>query len=179
MPRVKLVISYFVCFLILALHIQCKDNNKENNTDVQVNSNTTQRITAKDISQIKYTEYVLSDLAKEKTNDWLKFNLLSTEIKNLKNGDLSFFTDDKTILQGFVDGLISETPELLNVSSIMVRISVVKTAMYKLEETSTLTQTGQQPIFNNIEDLLLAYNHLLLQINKRVEKESRHIEKPQ
>ena len=179
MPRVKLVFSYFVCLLILALHIQCKDNNKENNTDVQTNSNETQRITTKDISQIKYTEYVLSDLAKEKTNDWLKFNLLSTEIKNLKNGDLSFFTDDKTILQGFVDGLISETPELLNVSSIMVRISIVKTAMYQLEETSTLTQTGQQPIFNNIEDLLLAYNHLLLQINKRVEKESRHIEKPQ
>jgi len=179
MPRVKLVFSYSVCLLILALHIQCKDNNKENNTDVQTNSNETQRITTKDISQIKYTEYALSDLAKEKTNDWLKFNLLSTEIKNLKNGDLSFFTDDKTILQGFVDGLISETPELLNVSSIMVRISVVKTAMYKLEETSTLTQTGQQPIFNNIEDLLLAYNHLLLQINKRVEKESRHIEKPQ
>jgi len=179
MPRVKLVISYFVCFLILALHIQCKDNNKENNTDVQANSNTTQRITAKDISQIKYTEYVLSDLAKEKTNDWLKFNLLSTEIKNLKDGDLSFFTDDKTILQGFVDGLISETPELLNVSSIMVRVSVVKTAMYKLEETSTLTHTSNQAILNNIEDLLLAYNHLLLQINKRVEKESRHIEKPQ
>ena len=179
MRRVKLVFLNFVCLLILALHIQCKDINKENNTDVLTNSNTTQKITAKDIAQIKYTEYVLSDLAEEKIDYWLNFKILSTEINNLKKGDLSFFIDDKTITQGFINGLISETPELLNVTSIAVRISVIKTAIHKLEGAASFKNTTKQPVLNNIKDLLLAYNHLILQINKRVEKESRSIEKPQ
>lgn len=179
MQRVKIVFSYFVGLLIIALHIQCKDIKTENDIDAQTKNISNNKITANDISQIKYTEYVLSNLSEKRTNDWLKFKLLSTEIDDLKKGDLSFFVDDKTILTGFIDGLISETPELLNVPSIMVRISVIKTAIFKLEESYSLLSTDKRHILNNIEDLLLAHNHLLLQINKRVEKESRNIEKPQ
>ena len=179
MRKFKSVYIYIVYLLILAVHLQCKGINEENNTDTQTNNTATQKVTANDIAQIKYTEYVLSDLAQKRTNDWFTFKLLTTEIENLKKGNLSFFIDDITILKGFVDELINETPELLTVSSIMVRISVIKTAIYKLEDTSTSTNIDKQPILNNIEDLLLAYNHLLLQINKRVEKESRNIKKPQ
>lgn len=179
MCKVKAIVTNIVCLLILAIHFQCKGADEENKADAQENTTITQKITSKDISQIKYTEYALSDLAKEKTSDWIKFNLLSTEIENLKKGDYSFFVDDKTILKGFIDGLISETPELLKVSSIMVRISVIETALYKLEETSSFSNMDNQTVLNNIEDLLIAHNHLLLQINKRAERESRQIVKPQ
>jgi hypothetical protein len=167
-----------VCLLFLVIQIQCKGTEKENISDTQANDIASHQITIKDISQIKYTEYALSDLAKKETNNWISFNLLSTEIENLKKGNYSFFVDDKTILISFIDGLISEVPELLNTASILVRIAVIKTAIYKLEESSTFKNVGKQPILKNIEDLLLAHNHLLLQINKRIEKESRHIEKP-
>ena len=178
MRKVKSVYKYIIGLLVLVVFLQCEGNDKENDIEIQVNNTTTQKITANDISQIKYTEYALSDLAEKSTDDWLKFKLLSTQIINLKNGNLSFFVDDKTILESFVDGLISEIPELLNESSILVRISVIKTALYKLDESYAFSSPDKQPIIDNIKDLLLAYNHLLLQINKRVEKESRTIAKP-
>ena len=70
MRKFKSVYIYIVYLLILAVHLQCKGINEENNTDTQTNNTATQKVTANDIAQIKYTEYVLSDLAQKRTNDW-------------------------------------------------------------------------------------------------------------
>ena len=176
MRNIKFVFSIVAYLLILTTHFGCNDVNNE---AAQVNGATAQKITEKDISQIKYTEYVLSDLAEIETKDWLKFQELKTHIENLKRGDTSFFKDDKTIMQSFITDLNNETPQHLAVSPITVRLSVLKTIMKKLEETLSLKTNSKSTVINNINDLIIAYNNLILQINKTVEKESRQIEKPQ
>ena len=179
MYKVKLTFPHIICLFILAFNTQCKNTNDSNNIDIQNNDTETHKVTAKDIEQIKYTEYVISDLAEEKTKDWLKFQVLLTHIESLKKGNLSFFKDDKTIMQSFITDLNNEIPEALNATAIIVRLSVIETTMFKLNEISNIKAIANQDILDNIKELLIAHNNLILQINKKVEKDSRNIEKPQ
>ena len=117
-------------------------------------------------------------MAESKTKDWLKFQELLSQIEVLKGGNTSFFKDDKIILKGFINDLKSEVPESLNEISITVRISVLETTLYKLDEALNLKGLSKQNILNNIKDVLIAHNNIILQINKKLEKESQNISKP-
>ena len=71
-----------------------------------------------------------------------------------------------------------QIPESLNRSSIIVRLSVLETTMYKFDETINLQSSSKETIIKDIENLLLAYNNFVYQINKVIEKESYNIIKP-
>ena len=178
MFKSKLAPSFIACSLLLALNIQCKKNSDENPNDTTITTPQSQAITAKDFEQMQYTEYALSDLAETKTKNWLKFQNLGTHIEHLQKGDYYFFKEDKTILKGFITDLIKETPKTLNTSAIIVRLSVIETTAYKLEEVSNIKTISKQILLNSISDVLIAYNNLIFQINKKVEKDARSIEKP-
>lgn len=179
MSKVKLVFQYIICLFVLALHLQCKNTKDTNDLSLSNNSTETHEITSTDINAIKYTEYVLSDLAEQKTKDWLKFQNLRDHIEVLKKGDISFFKDDKTIIQGFIADLKNEIPDSLDAPSITVRLKVLETTMYKLDETLNIRSLSKQSVLNNIKEVLIAHNNLILQINKKIEKESQKIVKPQ
>lgn len=136
------------------------------------------KITAKDIQKLNYTEYVLSDLAKVKTQNWIKFQELSSQIEILKKGELSFFQDDKTLLETFLSDLKSEIPSELNIPSILVRLNVLDTTVHKLEGISELGNLNKDTVLNYIKDLLVAYTNLIFQINKKLEKDAQKIIKP-
>ena len=171
----------FILLAILLLNIQCKNTEDTSNSSLTKEEKTATeytKITPQDIKGIKYTEYVLSDLAKKEVANWTKFKDLDIEIENLKNGTLSFFKDDKTILQALITDIKNEVPESLNSSSIIVRISVLETAMYKVDETLNLQSSTKEAVVEDIERLLLAYNNCIYQINKVIEKASQNIIKP-
>ena len=138
-----------------------------------------QKITEKDISDLKYTEYVLSDMAEIATKDWLKFGELNNQIELLKTADLSFFADDITLLEGFLNDLESEIPETLGETSILVRLSALKTALYKFEGSASLQRESKEAVMQSILDVLVAHSNLIFQINKKLEKDAQNIEKPQ
>jgi Zn-finger protein len=178
MHKVKLVCQYIFCLFVFALQLQCnnaKDVNGENLIDNIAKSH---KITSENINQIKYTEYVLSDLADVETKDWQKFQNLLDQIEILKKGDVAFVKDDKAILQSFITDLKNEIPESLNATSITVRLTVLETTLFKLNEILNLQNVTKQSILSNIKEVLIAYNNLVLQINKKVEKESQKIVKP-
>jgi len=179
MHKVNLVFQYIICLSVLALHLQCTNAKDVNSVELIDNNGELDKITSKDISQIKYTEYVLSDLAVQKTKDWQKFQNLLDQIEVLKKGDISFFKDDKAILQSFITDLKNEIPESLKATSIIVRLTVLETTLFKLDEILNLQNVTKQSILDNIKDVLIAHNNLILQINKKVEKESQKIIKPQ
>ena len=135
-------------------------------------------ITANDISKIKFTEYALSKITQNKTINWQKFNELSNKIELLRTGDLSFFRDDKAILEGFIADLRNEIPESLNTQSILVRLTVIETVFLKLEGLASLKTAKKEKILMAIKDVLLSYTNLIFQMNKKFEKESQKIEKP-
>jgi len=178
MFKSKLVSSFIACSLLLGLNLQCKKNIDENPIDKNITAPQSLSITVKDFEQIQYTEYALSDLAEAKAKNWLKFQNLGTHIEQLKKGDFYFFKEDKAILKGFMTDLIKETPTTLYSSAIIVRLSVVETTAYKLEEVSNIKTISKQVLLKSIADILIAYNNLVFQINKKVEKDSRSIEKP-
>jgi hypothetical protein len=136
------------------------------------------KITAQDIKKLNYTEYALSDLAESKTQDWLKFQELSTQIEVLKKGDLSFFQNDKTLLKTFLSDLKSEIPLQLSDPSILVRLNVLETTAFKLEGITKLGNLDKTTILNYIKDVLVSYTSIVFQINKKIEKDSQNIIKP-
>ena len=135
-------------------------------------------ITANDISKIKFTEYALSKITQNKTINWQIFNELSNKIELLRTGDLSFFRDDKAILEGFIADLRNEIPESLNTQSILVRLTVIETVFLKLEGLTSLKTAKKEKLLMAIKDVLLSYTNLIFQMNKKFEKESQKIEKP-
>ena len=178
MSKLHFIFFRFFLLVLLVITIQCKKTEDTQLTKNQETSTEFTKIASQDIKDIKFTEYALSDLAKKEVANWTKFKDLDVEIENLKNGSISFFKDDKTILQGLIADLNNEIPESLNRSSIIVRLSVLETTMYKFDETINLQSSSKETIIKDIENLLLAYNNFVYQINKVIEKESYNIIKP-
>ena len=87
--------------------------------------------------------------------------------------------DDITLLNGFMNDMISEVPERLNESSILVRLVALKTTMYKLEGSANLARETKEALLKSIEDVLIAHTNLIFQINKKLEKDAQNITKPQ
>ncbi|MBT8258178.1 MAG: hypothetical protein KJO49_06870 [Bacteroidia bacterium] len=170
----------FLFIMACLLLMGCPSEEETSSTDetpLQEKSN--KKVTAKDIAAIRYTDYALSDTAEEVTRDWLKFHELSKEIELLKEGDLSFFKDDITLLNGFLNDMIAEIPERLDEPSIAVRMIALKTTIFKLEGSANLERESKEALLNSIKDVLIAHTNLVFQINKKLEKDAQNITKPQ
>ena len=136
------------------------------------------KISAKEIESIKYTEYALSDIATRVTQNWSKFDELETQIELLKKADLSFFDDENALLSTFFTDLKNEIPRELAQHTIQVRITVLETSCFKLEGINNLQKVNKDTKLKYIEDVLVSYSNLILQINKKLERDSQKIEKP-
>ena len=178
MSKLKFTFLYILCSLILFLNFNC-DNTTQSSEKIEQEVNTKEnKVSAKDISTIKYTEFALSSLSEKATENWLKFNELQEELIILKKGDLSFFKDDKTILESLITDLKNEIPENLNINSILVRLSVLETTLFKLEGISSFNNVSKELLLNSIKDVLIANSNIILQMNKKFEKDSQNIQKP-
>jgi len=136
------------------------------------------KITNKDIEALDYIEYVLSERSEQSTRDWLKFQELRKHIDDLKKGDLSFFKEEKTIIQEFTTELESQIPESLNDASINARLVALKTTIYKLHDDATLNNHDKKLLLISIKETLIAQISLIFQINKKFEKDGQQIKKP-
>ena len=158
--------------MVLFVVLGCKKNNASAEALSQSENSQAYKITSRDIDQLKYTDFALSDLADASTKDWLKFRELLSQIDILKKGDLSFFKDDKAILVSFITDLKNEIPEVVNTVSVVVRLSVLETVLFKLEGVSNLNNVNKDVLLKAVKEVLVAHSNLILQINKKFEKES-------
>ena len=164
---------YLLLSFLLLLNCKDKtsviDNNSETIEEI--------KITAKDIEELKYTDYALSNLSEKKSEDWLSLQELFNQIEILKKGDLAFFNDENELLTSFITDLKDQMPEEFNIPSIQARLSALETAIFKLEGINNLKNLDKETILNYIKEVLVAHSNLILQINKKFEKESQKIEK--
>ena len=172
---IKISILFLVILFISSCNTQTTNNS---NIIEEIETIDSSQITSRDITKLKYTDFALSNLTKSKTSNWQKFNELSNKIEVLKTGDLSFFRDDKAILEGFIADLKNEVPESLNTQAILVRLTVIETVFLKLEGLASLKTAKKEDLLIAIKDVLLSYTNLVFQMNKKFEKESQKIEKP-
>lgn len=178
MNKLKTLYLFKLSFIILFLNLSCNKTNPSNEKNLQEVISKEFKVSEKDINKIKFTEFALSDLTEKHTIDWLKFQELQKEINLLKKGDLSFFSDDSTILKSFINDLKTETPEALNIPAILVRLSVLEVSIFKLKSVTDLNNVEKEFLLNAIKEVLVANSNIILQMNKKFEKDSQKIEKP-
>lgn len=159
-----------LCILLF----NCKNVEETDQNDV-VDKNIDQNITAADISNLDFTEFILDPKAKKITDNWMIYNEFKDQVANIKAGDLSY--EQKTI-NDFFKGFKETVPDSLNTNAIIARITVIENSLYLIENISKLSTTTNEELMNSIKAYLIAASNLDFQINKVVEKESQQIEKP-
>lgn len=179
MTYIQNSIKISILFLVILFISSCNtQTTNDSNIFKEIETIDSSQITSRDITKLKYTDFALSNLTKSKTSNWQKFNELTDKIEILKTGDLSFFKDDKAILVGFLNDLKNEIPESLKTTAILVRLSVIETTFLKLEGLASLSSAKKEDLLIIIKDVLVSYSNLVFQMNKKFEKESQNIEKP-
>lgn len=165
---------------IILLTVVCSCQNK-NSTEERKNTETTttsQEISAKDINNLKYTEYVLDAEAKKILTDWQKFQELNIQLGYLKQGDLNFFKNQQEEVKTLFDSLKVKVPEPINIKPIVSRITVLETKSLKLHTNLTLPKIDKATKLESIKEVLVAHANLILQINKKIEYDANVYDRP-
>ena len=159
----------------------CLSCKKTTQTDTE-NSDTTNKsltITEKDMSKLKYLDFSIDDRVEPIVGSWQEFNQLGDIIESVKKGDLSYFkTDAKKNLKTLLRDIRETIPDTINKPAILARITVVETKLYKTESLSNLSTTKRQELLNTLKELLVSFSNLSFQLNKKIENDSRNVEKP-
>ncbi|WP_308991657.1 hypothetical protein QLS71_007470 [Mariniflexile litorale] len=143
-----------------------------------VKTNDSLEIKEKDISKIKYTDYILDTRTENLMISWEAYKQLSEVINNVKKADLSFFQNNNKEVKELLVNLKQNIPNDVDSSSILSRISALETKILKLESLVNLSTTSKKELLVNIQDLLIAFSNLNLQMNKKIENDNIIIEKP-
>ncbi len=111
-------------------------------------------------------------------SDWPNYHLLDTSIKNLENGDPTFFKQPiEDFNQVFLD-IKKNVPKVLNTNSILARVKVTETLARKLHELYSVEDTDLKEAEQTESNLIESHTNLIFQINKTREKEAQRITKP-
>lgn len=169
-------ITIILAVSLLVLFTSC--NNKANNSTEQVEKTDNQVIASQDIAKLKYTDYALDEKTNNALQDWAQYIQLEEVVNNVKTGDLSFFNDNKKAITLLLKEFKKDIPEAVNSPSILARILVFETKFFKLESLSNLSTTSKEELLETIKEFLVSFSNLNLQMNKKIEFDSRNIVKP-
>ena len=167
-----------IFFIMICAGYSCADNKSESSKSDLVSQDTL-KISKTDIEKLNFTEFILDPASDKKLAGWLKYRELEDRINELKNADLSFFKGDKKIVETLIQEFISTVPSNIDEESIRARILIVETMYLKLNNKVNLTTSTKSDIQKSITDLLEAFSNLNYQINKKFERDSQNIIKPQ
>lgn len=167
---------YVVAF-VLTLTFSCKQN-KEVSISNQLEMHDSQKITEKDLLKLSFTEFVLDPKTENIIKDWQEYYQLQDAVINAKKGDLIFFKDNKEGIKTVLKDLILNIPDAVNSDATAARILALETKIYKLESLSNLPTTSKGELIKTIKEFLESFSNFNFQMNKKIEKDSRIIEKP-
>lgn len=170
--------KYFFLLLSLFLILGCNSKSEPSTTDISEEEQDSQRITAKDVENLKYTDFTLSTEAKEAVMNWQRYQELIMQIEYLKKADFSFFSGKNELLNNFLKDLNADMPATVATPAIKERLIALETKLLKLHSTLKLSNTKKAEILAATKELLVATSNFHLQINKKFELESQIIEDP-
>ena len=166
-----------VILSFLFLFSACKKTQEDAVKD-EIEQNKSQEITEQDVSKLKYIEYALDSSTDETIQDWVEYGQIEEVVDNIKQGDLSFFNDNKKAIQLLLKDQKETLPEALNSESIIARILVLETKILKLESLANLSTTTKEELLETIKEFFVSFYTLSFQMNKKIEFDNRSIEKP-
>lgn len=171
----KFVVVVVVCMFTIIF--SCKEN-KEDGLTKNIDEKISQEITGKELSKLSFTEFVLDTKTENIVKDWQEYYQLQDAVINAKKGDLSFFKDNKEGIKLILRDLVLNIPDSVNSDATLARILALETKLYKLESLANLPTTSKQELTNTIKEFLESFSNFNFQMNKKIEKDSRLIEKP-
>lgn len=172
-------IVFITVSLLAVTSIGCEDETQQQEVAQAEEVNLEDdRITRKEIENLRYDDYGLSPDSQNAIQDWQKYNEMIIQTDNLKKNDLTFFTNESTLVRTFLTDLRTEMPQALKSNEISARLTVVQTAMLKLNSLLNLDNIEKEDKLKAIKDYLVAVSNLNLLINNKFEFEANNIEKP-
>ena len=171
----KNTILYPLLSLCMLIWVQsCKETPTE--TPNQPQSNEKAPIAA--VDTLKQNSPASNSIISSEFSEWRNYPILDEAIKNLKNGDSSFFkTPIEDINQLFLD-IKKSIPKALKTNGILARVKVSETLTLKLHELYNVENTDLKESDQTKIDLIESHKNLIYQINKMREKEAQSITKP-
>ncbi len=169
-------IKFLSIVSIFILISSCKKT--EENNPVNTVENTSQELSKNEISELDYLDFVLDEKTEQAIENWEEYYQIQDAITNVKEGDLVFFNEKETIKTLLTD-LRKNIPESVNTPATLARIQVLETKIYKLESLSNLSTTSKETLKSSIKEFLVSFSNLNFQMNKKLEKDSNNIQKPQ
>ena len=173
-------IKHLIFLLPLILSFNCGDDKSKTVTNEE-NSDTIQKleITQKAIEGLKFNDYILSEDAQQITIKWLDYQQLTTQIEFLKKLDFSFFKAEEVVMKTFISDLKKNIPEVINTNPINARLTVVETALLKLNNDLLIDNLPIEDKLQSIKALLEATSYLNDLINKKLEFDRTDVERPE
>jgi len=165
-----------ILFLVFLATSCMDDSTKKVETKLQQESE--EILNKGDIDGLKYIEFLPDQKVVKQISGWEKYSELDRLIIDVKNANFSFFRDNAEILNTFCEELISTIPKGMNTPQINSRVIVLQTKLFKLESVVGLSNVNKKQLLESVKELLIAFSNLNLQMNKKVEKESQNIRKP-
>ncbi len=168
----------FSFLLSLFLILACNTKKEETIPNVSDEEKNSEIITAKDIENLNFTDYILSPQAKEAVSNWQRYQELIMQVDYLKQADFSYFGGKNELLVSFLKDLEKDMPANVSNSATRERLIALETKLLKLHSTLKLKNSRKKEILSNVKEFLVAVSNLHLQINKKFELESQIIEDP-
>lgn len=168
--------KFLYCIILISIVFSCQKNN--NNDETNQLKAKSDEISAKDINNLKYTDYILDVEAKKLLIDWQQFQELNIQMDYLKQGDLNFFKNEQKDVKTLFDSLKVKIPEPINVKPIVSRLTVLETKSLKLQTNLNLANMEKATKLSSIKEVLVAHANLILQINKKIEYDANVYDRP-
>lgn len=164
--------------ILLVFFISCKETPEDKQLSIDIKKQQDQKIKKADLEKIEYIEYILDLKTDDVIKDWQEYYQIQEAVTKLKEANLKFFDDTEQLLKTNFKNLKASMPSSINSQSVLARVLVLETKLLKLHSLYNLTTTTKQELVVVIKEVLVAFSNLNFQMNKKVEFDSRVIEKP-
>lgn len=175
MIRLKHLFILLISCSILSCGNEPGDKANEDKQEVDQSST---KITAKEIEELRFADYALSDASLKKISNWNQYLELTNNVEQLRKAKFEFFSEEKSIVEGFLNEVKKTVPENLNTNAIQARLIALETSIYKLHGELIASGSNKQNQLQAIKEALISFSNLNFQMNKKFEKESQNIQKP-
>lgn len=171
-------LSLFLTRIAIIFIVFSCSQKKQNDHNNDVEKPMTTKLTKNDISKLKFLDYSLDVNTKKVIEKWERFAELELIVADVKKGDLYYFKDNHEAILTFLKELKEKIPDTINTPSVEARITALETKLFKLENVYGLSTTSKNELSSTIKEFLESVSNLNLQMNKKLEKDSRNIQKP-
>lgn len=170
-------VLYFLLILVIVGCGNKQSQATQQNNIVEVGLDST-KLTTKDFKNLSYRDYVLDKSAKYKVSGWAKYNEVNDIITEVKNANLSYFKNDKKVVETTINELMATIPEAIDTEAIRARVLVLQNMYLRLNSIVNLHTSTKEDKKKAIIDFLDAFSNLNFQINKKFERDAQNIIKP-